>query len=150
MKENKPFWETKSLDEMSQSQWESLCDGCGKCCMAKLIDDDTDELHFTAVACQLFDPETCRCVDYENRQAKVSDCVKLTPENVGEIAWLPATCAYRLLHEGKPLYDWHPLVSGAAESVHRARISMQNRVTAFEQDMAHDGEYLNHLVEGEV
>jgi len=147
MTDTKPFWQFKKLVEMSESEWESLCDGCGKCCMAKLIDDDTDELHFTTVACRLFDAGTCRCKDYENRQSKVADCVQLTPHNVGEIAWLPATCAYRRIHEGKPLMDWHPLVSGDASSVHKAEISMQGRVTAFEQDMDHDGEYLEHLVE---
>lgn len=149
MNDEKHFWQTKKLTEMSETEWESLCDGCGKCCMAKLIDDDTDELHFTTVACRLFDAETCRCKDYVNRQAKVADCVLLTPENVGEIAWLPSTCAYRLIHEGKPLFSWHPLLSGSSASVHDNQISMRGRVTAFEQDMVHDGEYLEHLIEKE-
>lgn len=135
---------------MSQDEWESLCDGCGKCCMAKIIDDDTDELHFTTVACRLFDPGNCRCKDYENRQKKVSDCVKLTPANVGEIAWLPDTCAYRLLHEGRPLFDWHPLVSGDPGSVQKAGMSMFGQITAFEDDMNHDGDYLHHLVESKL
>ncbi|KPB01171.1 YcgN family cysteine cluster protein [Ahrensia marina] len=146
----KPFWEEKTLAEMTAGEWESLCDGCGKCCMSKLIDDDTDEIYYTTVACRLFDPVTCRCADYENRQKKVSDCVKLTPENVGEIAWLPATCAYRLLNEGKPLFDWHPLISGDPESVHKADISMRGAVSAFEHHMTHDGEYLEHLVDGSL
>jgi uncharacterized cysteine cluster protein YcgN (CxxCxxCC family) len=142
------FWETATLEDMTAAQWESLCDGCGKCCMSKLIDDDTDEIHFTTVACQLFDAGTCRCTDYQNRQEKIADCVQLTPQNVRTIPWLPVTCAYRLIAEGKPLYDWHPLISGDPKSVHRASMSMKDRVTAYEQDMAHDGEYLDHLVEG--
>ncbi|WP_018689363.1 YcgN family cysteine cluster protein [Ahrensia kielensis] len=146
----KPYWEEKTLAEMTAGEWEALCDGCGKCCMSKLIDDDTDEIYYTTVACRLFDADSCRCSDYENRQQKVSDCVKLTPQNVGEIAWLPTTCAYRLLNEGKPLFDWHPLISGDASSVHKADISMQRAVTAFEQDMTHDGEYLEHLVDGSL
>ncbi len=115
--------------------------------MAKIIDDDTDELHFTTVACRLFDPETCRCADYESRQSKVADCVRLTPANIGEIAWLPESCAYRLIFEGKPLFDWHPLVSGDPNSVHMASKSMLGRVTAFEQDIEHDGQYLDHLAD---
>jgi uncharacterized protein len=146
----KPYWEEKTLAEMTAGEWEALCDGCGKCCMSKLIDDDTDEIYYTTVACRLFDADSCRCSDYENRQQKVSDCVKLTPQNVGEIAWLPTTCAYRLLNENKPLFDWHPLISGDANSVHKADISMQRAVTAFEQDMTHDGEYLEHLVDGSL
>ena len=124
------FWRTTALEDMSQAQWESLCDGCGKCCMAKLIDDDTDEIHFTTVACRLFDAGTCRCTDYANRQAKVADCVRLTPDNVREIAWLPDTCAYRLIADGNDLYDWHPLVSGDPESVHRAEISVRDKVVS--------------------
>jgi uncharacterized protein len=141
------FWETVPLEEMSAAEWEALCDGCGKCCMSKLIDDDTDEVLYTTVACRLFDAETCRCADYANRFKKVPDCVQLTPENVGTIPWLPKTCAYRLLVEGWPLYEWHPLISGDPQSVHEAHASMRGKVTAFEQDMAHDWEYLDHLVE---
>ena len=145
-----PFWERKSLHQMTQAEWESLCDGCGKCCMSKLIDDDTDEIHYTTVACRLFDARACRCTDYDNRQAQVPDCVRLTPDNVLELPWLPGTCAYRLIGEGKPLHDWHPLISGDPTSVHAAGVSVLGRVTAFEQDMAHEGEYLDHLVEGEL
>jgi len=144
------FWETKPLAEMTAQEWESLCDGCGKCCMSKLIDEDTDEILYTTVACRLFDAASCRCTDYENRQQKVSDCVRLTPDNVGQISWLPGTCAYRLVAEGRPLYDWHPLVSGDPMSVHEAGMSVFGRVTAREQDMAHDGEYLDHLVDGQL
>ncbi|MEL6919519.1 MAG: YcgN family cysteine cluster protein [Pseudomonadota bacterium] len=141
------FWETKSLKQMSRQEWEALCDGCGKCCMAKLIDDDTDELHYTTVACRLFDTASCRCSDYQDRQSKVDDCIKLTPDNVGEITWLPDTCGYKLIETGKPLYDWHPLISGDPSTVIAAGVSVFGKVTAMEQDIAHDGEYLDHLVE---
>ena len=99
----KPFWKEKTLEEMSAAEWESLCDGCGKCCLSKLEDEDTGEIHFTSVGCRLFNAKTCRCRDYENRQAQVSDCVRLTPENVRTIKWLPSTCAYRLVAEGSSL-----------------------------------------------
>lgn len=135
------------MQEMTAEEWESLCDGCGKCCMAKLIDDDTDEIVFTTVACTLFDAHTCKCSDYSNRQQKVSDCVKLTPGNVAGIEWLPSTCGYRLVSEGQDLPEWHPLVSGSTDTVHAAGISMRGKVTAFEHDLAHDGEYLEHLSE---
>lgn len=141
------YWETTALEDMTQQQWEALCDGCGKCCMSKLVDEDTDDIYFTTVACRLFDAESCRCMDYPNRQQKVSDCVQLTPANVREIAWLPQTCAYRLVAEGRPLYDWHPLLSGTPDSVHDASVSMRDRVTAHEQDMNSDEQYLEHLVE---
>lgn len=148
MKTEAPFWETTKLGDMTSAQWESLCDGCGKCCMAKLIDDDTEELIYTTVACRLFDANTCRCSNYEKRQDFVSDCVRLTPDNIGTIAWLPQTCAYLLIHEGKPLFDWHPLISGDPLSVVEAGESMFGRVTAHEEDMSHDGEYLEHLADG--
>ncbi|MGB7430970.1 MAG: YcgN family cysteine cluster protein [Ahrensia sp.] len=144
------YWETTALEDMNRQQWEALCDGCGKCCMSKLVDEDTDDIYFTTVACRLFDAESCRCVDYDNRQQKVSDCVQLTPANVREIAWLPQTCAYRLVAEGRPLYAWHPLLSGTPDSVHEASVSMRDRVTAHEQDMNSDQEYLEHLVEGRL
>ncbi|MDZ7823285.1 MAG: YcgN family cysteine cluster protein [Ahrensia sp.] len=142
------FWELKTLDQMDDGEWESLCDGCGKCCMSKIIDDDTDEIYYTTVACQLFDAKSCNCSNYQNRQKIVADCVRLTLDNVGTIEWLPQTCAYRLLNEGKPLFDWHPLISGNAKTVHKAKISMRGRVTAYEQDMETDEQYLDHLVDG--
>lgn len=141
------YWETVPLEEMTGPEWEALCDGCGKCCMSKLVDDDTEEIYYTSVACRLFEADLCRCTDYGNRQEKVPDCVQLTPQNVRTIPWLPMTCAYRLVAEGRPLYDWHPLISGDPKTVHEASMSMRDRVTAFEQDMQHDGEYLDHLVD---
>jgi uncharacterized protein len=144
-----PFWKTKPLEEMSQPEWESLCDGCGKCCLAKLEDEDSGEIHWTTVGCRLFDAATCRCQDYTHRLAKVSDCVQLTPENVRTITWLPKTCAYRLVAEGHDLYWWHPLVSGNAETVHEAGVSVRGRVTASESELSEAEDYFDHLIEDE-
>lgn len=130
MSDEKPFWETKSLAEMDAGEWESLCDGCGQCCLHKLQDYDTGDYYVTDVACQLLDCHSCRCRDYEDRFATVPDCVQLTPKKVYETDWLPETCAYRLLADQKPLPDWHPLITGDPESVHRAGISVQDKVVA--------------------
>ncbi len=120
-----PFWKTKSLADMTNTEWESLCDGCGLCCLNKLEDWETGEIAWTAVRCRLLDGETCRCIDYENRQKTVPDCIQLTVEEVNEISWLPPTCAYRLVRDGQDLYWWHPLVSGSDETVHEAGISVR-------------------------
>ncbi len=122
------FWERKPLRQLNPREWEALCDGCGKCCLNKLEDEDTGEVDLTCVACRLLDNETCRCAQYEIRHQFVPECIVLRPENIDEHAyWMPQTCAYRLLWEGKPLYDWHPLISGTAESVHSAGVSVRNR-----------------------
>ncbi len=123
----KRFWENKRLDELTPAEWEALCDGCGKCCLRKLEDEDTGEVHYTDVACRLLDRKSCRCRHYTERRHHVPDCIALTPGEVRRIAWMPRTCAYRLLAEGKPLEPWHPLVSGDPESVHRAGVSVQGR-----------------------
>ena len=103
------FWERVPLQNLAPREWEALCDGCGKCCLNKLEDEDTSEVAFTRVACRLLDDTTCRCAHYEKRKVFVSECVVLTPQNIGKSAyWMPQTCAYRLLHEGKALHDWHP------------------------------------------
>jgi uncharacterized cysteine cluster protein YcgN (CxxCxxCC family) len=128
MRKPKPFWKTKRLAEMTPEEWESLCDGCGRCCLVKLEDEDTGKIHFTDVVCTLFDSRTCRCKDYANRTSRVHDCVQLTPENVGGLNWLPSTCAYRLLDEGKPLQWWHPLVSGSKKTVIEAGISVKGKL----------------------
>jgi hypothetical protein len=128
----KPFWRAKKLAQMTAKEWEKLCDGCGRCCLVKLEDEDTGKVHFTDVACKLFDAGTCRCKDYANRLRKVDDCVQLSPENVGSLGWLPRTCAYRLLDEGKDLAWWHPLVSGDPETVVEAGISMRGRTISEE------------------
>jgi uncharacterized cysteine cluster protein YcgN (CxxCxxCC family) len=131
-----PFWRVKTLDEMSTAEWESLCDGCGRCCLVKLEDEDTSEIHFTDIGCKLLDAKTCRCLDYRRRHTRVPDCVRLTPAAVRELSWLPVTCAYRLVAEGRDLFDWHPLVSGSPESVHEAGVSARGRVSASETDLA--------------
>ena len=122
-----PFWRRKTLAEMTRGEWESLCDGCAKCCLDKLQDDDTGEISYTEVACRLLDLGTCRCTDYANRKRFVPDCVILTPRTVARLTWLPSTCAYRLISEGKDLEWWHPLVSGDPETVHRAGVSVRGR-----------------------
>jgi uncharacterized cysteine cluster protein YcgN (CxxCxxCC family) len=135
MPDDIPFWRRKAMSEMTRAEWESLCDGCGRCCLNKLTDIDTGETVFTSVGCRLLDAGACRCRDYSHRQARVKDCVRLTPRNVKRLTWLPPTCGYRLVAEGKDLAWWHPLVSGRAETVHEAGISVRGRVAANEKDV---------------
>jgi uncharacterized protein len=130
-----PFWRTKRLAEMTALEWESLCDGCGRCCLVKLEDVDSGKIYFTDVGCRLLDAGTCRCGDYPHRAQKVDDCVQLTPAGLADIEWLPPTCGYRLLAEGKDLYWWHPLVSGDPETVHAAGISVRGRVAGLEDEI---------------
>ena len=119
-----PFWEAKHLEEMTPQEWEALCDGCGKCCLVLLEDEDTGQVWETDVACRLFDASCRRCRDYENRHEQVPTCVKLSPHTVETLSWMPDTCAYRLLAEGKPLHDWHPLISGTRQSVVSAGVAV--------------------------
>ena len=137
------FWETKTLREMDRAEWESLCDGCGKCCIHKLEDEETGALMATNVACRLLDRRTGRCTDYKHRRAYVPECVRLTPEKLDQLDWLPSTCAYLLLHEGKPLPEWHPLITGDPESVHKAGQSVRGW-TISEVDA---GDLEHHLVD---
>jgi uncharacterized protein len=125
-----PFWQKKTLGEMTTAEWEALCDGCGQCCLLKLEDEDTGEIAITRVACRLLDIGTCRCSDYEHRKDHVQDCVKLTAAEAGRLPWLPKTCAYRLIADGKDLYWWHPLVSGRPETVHEAGVSVRHMAIA--------------------
>lgn len=141
----KPYWETKPLEALTRREWESLCDGCGRCCLVKLEDEDTGEVHYTDVACRLFDAHLCRCGDYSQRRRKVKDCLKLTPDMVHALGWLPPTCAYRLRSEGRPLRWWHPLVSGSSETVHAAGISVRGRGVVSENDVVLDA-YPDHIV----
>ena len=121
------FWRRKALADMTEAEWESLCDGCARCCLVKLEDEASGAIDYTDAACLLLDMDRCRCTDYANRQARVSDCLRVTPENLADSRWLPSSCAYRLLAEGKDLPWWHPLVSGDPESVYRAGISIRYR-----------------------
>lgn len=124
--DTRPFWERKTLSQMSKSEWESLCDGCGRCCLVKLEDEDTGDVHMTRLACHLLDIGSCRCKSYDNRHELVHDCLNIDLEAVRTLRWLPSTCAYRRLDEGRGLAWWHPLVSGTQETVHGAGISVQS------------------------
>ena len=139
------FWEEKTLEEMSKEEWELLCDGCGRCCLIKLEDERTGEIFNSDVRCKLLDTNSCQCVDYKNRKQQVPDCIKLTPANVREISWIPVTCAYRRLAEGKGLAWWHPLVSGDSETVVQVGVSVRGR-TVDEDDVA-PHEWESHAVD---
>lgn len=137
------FWREKSLADMNRQEWESLCDGCGKCCLHKLEDDETGEVHYTNVACRFLDPDTIQCGKYMTRQRYVGNCVVMTPELLNSLPWMPSTCAYRLLYEGKDLPEWHPLVAGDREAIHKAGASVKGRVV----DEREAGDLEDHLVD---
>ena len=137
------FWETTALAHMSPEEWEALCDGCGKCCLEKLEDEDTQAIYYTNVACRLLDDQTCRCKDYPGRARIVPTCITLTPARLADPYWLPSTCAYRRLAEGRPLPDWHPLLTGHPASVAAAGHSVAGRVIAEDES----GPLLHHLVD---
>ena len=140
------FWEKKPLKSLNKAEWEALCDGCGKCCLNKLEDEDSGEVALTRVACRLLDDTTCRCAHYETRHQFVPDCIVLKPSNIDSHAyWMPQTCAYRLLHMGKPLPDWHPLISGTPDSVHAAGVSVKG-MTVSEFDVS-DDDWEDHIIE---
>ncbi len=139
------FWKTKTLEEMSDAEWESLCDGCARCCLEKLEDEDTGKIYFTHVSCKLLDAGLCTCKDYTNRSDQVADCVRLTPENVRTLNWLPPSCGYKLVAEGRDLYWWHPLISGDPDTVHEAGVSVRGRVQGTESEIA-DADLEDHIV----
>lgn len=139
-----PFWETTPLAEMSRQQWESLCDGCALCCLQKLEDEDSGEVFYTDVHCRYMDTNDCSCTVYQKRQEYVPHCVWLTPQQAHEFHWLPETCAYRLVAEGKPLHDWHPLITGNAESVHAAGISLRGKGVA--DNLVKEEDWEDHII----
>ena len=139
------FWENRSLEEFSKQEWESLCDGCGRCCLIKIEDENSHELYYTSVVCRYHDSVECRCTCYVDRSRLVPDCIRVTPAVARTEAWLPETCAYRLLAEGKPLYAWHPLISGTRESVHSAGISVRDQVVS--EEYIHTDDVIDHVVE---
>ena len=144
MNDNKlPFWKTKTFAQMSKQQWEQLCDGCGLCCLHKLENADTGQVSYTDVACRLLDIKTCRCKKYTQRKKLVPDCVILKPEDISRFKWLPRTCAYRLISEGKDLYPWHPLVSNSDHSIHSNNISVKDKVIS-ERDA---GDLEDHIID---
>ena len=138
-----PFWTEKALQDMSPQEWESLCDGCARCCLEKLEDFLTGAISYTDVACSMLDLDTCRCSNYGERNRYMPDCVALNPQNVGALKWMPSTCAYRLLAEGKGLPDWHPLISGDPGSVGKAGISIKGRAVAEKEA----GDLEDHIVD---
>lgn len=138
------FWELKTLSEMTQEEWESVCDGCGKCCLHKLEDEEDGQVYYTDVACQYLDVTSCRCQQYARRKQLVPDCMTLKPEDIAEFSWLPASCAYRLLSEGSPLPIWHPLVSKNDQSVHKAGVSVCDKVIS-ERDVS-ENDYQERVI----
>ncbi|NBA95867.1 YcgN family cysteine cluster protein [Pseudomonas sp. R5(2019)] len=127
-----PFWLRKTLEQLNPTEWESLCDGCGLCCLQKLEDEDDNSVYYTRIACKLLDLKTCQCSDYSHRMEKVPDCIQLTPGKADQFKWLPPTCGYRLVSEGKDLPGWHHLVSGDRKQVHKKRISQSGRMLSEE------------------
>ena len=138
------FWEEKSLAEMTNEEWESLCDRCGKCCLHKLMDDQTEEVYYTNVACSWLVNDTCSCKDYPNRFQSGEECLQLSKDNIAEFNWLPSSCSYRLLSENKTLPKWHPLISGSQDAMHNAGESVRNHVV-YEIDVVDwEDHILNH------
>lgn len=138
------FWREKTLMEMTQAEWESLCDGCARCCMIKLEDEDTGEVHYTSLVCDLLDLDRCRCTRYPARHELVPDCIAFSADLAETLAWLPETCAYRVLAEGRDLPAWHPLISGSRDSVHEAGISVRGRVIPAR--LVHEDELEDHII----
>lgn len=145
MKPAVPFWKTKTLEQLTNAEWESLCDGCGLCCLHKLEDEDTGEIFATGVACRLLDANTCRCSNYPNRKSIVPDCIQLDIKTVRSVRWLPKTCAYKMIDNGEDLQWWHPLVSGNHKTVHEAHISACDYIRVHEDALRSEEDYLDYI-----
>jgi uncharacterized protein len=139
-----PFWKRKTLEQLDAQEWESLCDGCGLCCLQKLQDEYTQRIYYTRVACRLLDQQSCRCTDYARRRERVPDCVQLSPAEAHEYRWLPESCAYRLLAEGQELPSWHHLVCGDPSAVHRAGISRAGQMLP--EDAVPEDDWEDHII----
>ena len=139
------FWDDKTLEQMSREEWEALCDGCGRCCLMKLEDEDTGEIYTSDVHCRLLDGQSCKCTDYSHRLSEVPDCIKLTPQNVRTISWIPKTCAYKRIADGKGLAWWHPLVSGDPQTVVAAGVSVCGRTIP--EQAVKPGEWEDHVAD---
>ena len=141
------FWRVKAMEQMTSSEWESLCDGCGRCCLNKVVDADTDVIYTTAVACRLLDRETGQCKNYKHRRKQVPDCIKFTPKTLHEhLKWLPDSCAYRLIFDGFDLPDWHPLVTGSPDSVHEAGCSVKGKPIVSEDERPDPSEWFDYII----
>lgn len=127
---DQPFWRRKTLEELTREEWEQLCDGCARCCLLKLEDEEKGEVHLTRLVCRMLDAGSCRCSDYANRHTLMPDCIEIDPEKVRSLDWLPVSCSYRLVAEGKDLHWWHHLVSGSRETVHEAGVSVRGWTTS--------------------
>lgn len=145
---SEPWWNRLPLEALNTRQWEALCDGCGQCCLHTLEDEDSGAYARTAVHCRYLDPDSCRCRDYENRQRNVPSCLVLRPDTVSAFNWLPESCAYRIRAQGRPLPDWHPLVSDDPHSVRRAGVSVHGRVLS-EEDVPQEAleDYILHWID---
>ncbi len=141
-----PFWKAKTLEQMTPVEWEQLCDGCARCCLIKLEDEDTSDIYLTRLSCSMLNVRSCRCSDYPNRFAKMADCIEIDIQKVRELSWLPATCGYRVVSEGRDLAWWHPLISGSAETVHQAGVSV--RALAMNERRVKTENYARYIIDG--
>ena len=139
-----PFWKTKTLKEMTRQEWESLCSGCGICCLHRFHNQKTGKVFFTSIACKFLDTERCHCTVYERRFQQEPDCEEITPDNLITLKWLPKTCGYRSVADGRDLEWWHPLISGDPDTVHQADISMQNKVIS--EENVQPGDVLKYMI----
>ncbi|MFM1897175.1 MAG: hypothetical protein RLZZ385_2249 [Pseudomonadota bacterium] len=141
--DDRPFWE-KPLAELNATEWERLCDGCGRCCLKKLQDEDSGEIRYTRVVCRYFNERNSRCGCYTSRRQLVPDCLEVREMDLDSIAWMPDTCAYRLRHDGRPLYDWHPLISGSRHAMEAAGIAIAGRVLS--EELVHEDGLEEHII----